>query len=238
MNNVFLLIFMYSVFGGVISIFLLFIGLLNSKFPIRPKISGIILVMMLILFTVSIINVVSKSQIYTNEKITLDEQPSTNTSFKEEITTNEIITENEISSSENEVIDSSNLTESQKFFEEAYVPFATHAEPYNFDGVRTFTEVNNYKSEIIEPINNKTLGQIFIYGKNGDYVYFNFFLIDNIETTDLINFHQDSNHLEVSVENHSGFGEIKFDKFTTRVLGEEEQKVNNVDEQREFLFGQ
>lgn len=128
---------------------------------------------------------------------------------------------------------------SLELFEAVYVPYVSRERPCSFDSVKNFAEVNNYKFEAVEPINNEILGTIILYGESGDYVYFAFPVIDNKETSMTISFYQDSSHKEVIRNDFSDYDRPSVDIYSTNIYVNgttQTQKVNGIDEQRKFLF--
>lgn len=160
-----------------------------------------------------------------NEEATTIAESETDTNINEETS---YTTENTTTSD--------TQAKSLELFEAVYVPYVSRERPCSFDGVRNFAEVNNYKFEVVEPINNETPGKITFYNENEDYVYFEFLLIDNIETTMTINFYQGSKNIEVTRNNFSNYESPSADIYFTHVVGELQKQVNDIDEQREFLF--
>lgn len=60
--------------------------------------------------------------------------------------------------------------------------------------------------------------------------------INGIETIMTVSFYQSSNKSEVSLSNYSTDGSVKYDTYNTHIIGDSENTVNTVDEQKKFLF--
>lgn len=179
-----------------------------------------------------------------NEEATTIAEAKTDTSIEEE-TSNAVESEtdtniNEETSYTTETTTTSDTqAKSLELFEAVYVPYVSRERPCSFDGVRNFAEVNNYKFEAVEPVNNKTPGTIILYGENDDYVYFNFPVIDNKETSMTISFYQGSSHKEVVRNDFSDYDRPSVDIYSTHTYTNgttQTKKVNGIDEQRQFLF--
>ena len=152
-------------------------------------------------------------------------------SIPEPNTDTEITTETETATITNENIVSS------KLFEEVYVPYANREKPFVFNTVMTYAQSVDYDTEIVEPTESE-IGSIKIIDTTGDYVYFSFLPINDIETISTVSYYQSATNSEVSLNNYSSDGSEKYDEFNTHIIGEQSTKVNGIDDQRIFLFSE
>ena len=120
-------------------------------------------------------------------------------------------------------------------FEEVYAPYAKREKSFAFGSVKAFVEESGYKYDIVEP-DEDTIGAIKVLDGSGDYVYFSFYLCNDIETIMLVSYHQDSSNSEVSLSNYSDNNSSRYDILNTHVIGESSVEVKTLDEQRNFLF--
>lgn len=122
-------------------------------------------------------------------------------------------------------------------FENVYVPYALKEKTTVFGGVKSLAESGSYKYEITEPT-EEVFGEIKILSnENDDYVYFAFFPnTDGLEVIALVNYFHSASNSEVSLKNYSKNRDPARDEYTTHIIGESDELVSGVDEQRTFLF--
>lgn len=125
--------------------------------------------------------------------------------------------------------------ESLQLFEDVYLPYANRVNTFAFKNVKTFANSCGYEAEIVEPTNDIN-ATIKISATNGDYVYFGFNLVDNIDMIMTVSFYHAASNSEVSLSNYSSDGSSIYDIYNTHVIGEQTKKVNGTDAQRDFLF--
>lgn len=172
------------------------------------------------------------------ETVELEEEtPITETFASQEITS--IATEETIESESETVLsleeNKYQTIETTDLFEQIYVPYANREKSFIFEGVKSFASTLEYKIEITEPT-EEDLGEIKIIDTNGDYVYFAFSPIDDVQIIMTVSYYHAETDSEVSLSNYSSDGSPRYDTFTTHILGESEIEVSNTDEQRDFLF--
>lgn len=127
------------------------------------------------------------------------------------------------------------IIQGSALFEEVYAPYAKREKSFAFGSVKAFIEESGYKYDIVEP-DEDTIGTIKVLDGSGDYVYFSFYLCNNVETIMLVSYHQDSSNSEVSLSNYSDNNSSRYDVLNTHVIGESSVEVKTLDEQRTFLF--
>ncbi len=120
-------------------------------------------------------------------------------------------------------------------FKSVYLPYANRENPWVFNLVKQFAQSTDYEITITEP-SSETMGTIKLTAENGDYVYFNFKPLDDIDIIMTINYYQTASESEVSLSNYSSDGSPQYDRYTTHVLGELESDVSSTQEQQLFLF--
>ena len=158
-------------------------------------------------------------------------EPNNIESTLEASTTPETTTELE-SNYETETLQQIETTE---LFEQVYVPYANREKSFVFNGVKSFVENLEYNIKITEP-SEDDLCSIKIMDTTGDYVFFLFQPINDIEIISLVSYYYAKTNSEVSMENYSIDGLPKYDKFRTHIIGENATEVSGTDEQRNFLF--
>lgn len=99
-----------------------------------------------------------------------------------------------------------------------------------FSIVKNFVEGSSYETEIVESKSIKVLDD------NGNYVYFGFKTLDGLDVINLITYYQASSNSEVSQKEYTGTELFKYEILTTHVIGEEEKEVDNIKQQKAFLF--
>lgn len=120
-------------------------------------------------------------------------------------------------------------------FEEIYVPYAEREKAVIFHLVKEYAPQSGYEYEITEPSDN-TVASIK-FKSESDYVYIAFAPgIEDIELMMIVSYYQASTDSEVSMSNYSTERSPAYDKFQTHVIGEQENDVEGIKEQREFLF--
>jgi len=124
---------------------------------------------------------------------------------------------------------------STDLFETVYFPYANREKPFLFEAVKTFAQSTNYNAEIIETT-SEAPASIKLTDENGDYVYFSFSLVNNIEMIMSVSYFSASANTEVSLSNYSADCSPKYDKFQIHTLGEQPNEAKNPSEQRNFLF--
>ncbi len=132
----------------------------------------------------------------------------------------------------------SDKTETQgvtDLFQEVYLPYANREKPFAFSLVKQFAQNTNYEIDITEP-SSEELGTITLTAPNGDYVWFSFRNINDIEIIMTVSYFQLSSDSEVSLSNYSDDGSPLYDIYRTHVLGEPISNVTNTQEQQAFLF--
>lgn len=132
----------------------------------------------------------------------------------------------------------SDKTETQgvtDLFQEVYLPYANREKPFAFSLVKQFAQNTNYEIDITEP-SSEELGTITLTAANGDYVWFSFRNINDIEIIMTVSYFQLSSDSEVSLSNYSDDGSPLYDIYQTHVLGEPISNVTNTQEQQAFLF--
>lgn len=149
-------------------------------------------------------------------------------------TTIETSTETPVSSIEFENV-TTKENEPSDLFKSVYLPYARREKPFLFNAVKAFAQSSNYEIEIDEPT-AENIGTIKFIDTTGDYVYFSFNLVNNMETIVSISYYQISSNSEVILNNYSPDGSPKYDEFTTHIIGESSVKVNDPEEQQDFLF--
>ena len=158
-------------------------------------------------------------------------EPNNIESTLEASTTPETATELE-SNYETETLQQIETTE---LFEQVYVPYANREKSFVFNGVKSFVENLEYDIKIMEP-SEDDLCSIKIMDTTGDYIFFLFQPVNDIEVISLVSYHCAKTNSEVSMENYSIDGLPKYDKFKTHIIGENATEVSGTDEQRNFLF--
>lgn len=124
---------------------------------------------------------------------------------------------------------------STELFESIYVPYANREKAFWFELVKTFVQTTEYEIEITEPTSD-TIAEIKLTDNNGDYVYFAFNSINDIEVIIIVSYYRDATTSEVSMSNFSSDGSPAYDTFSTHVIGEQSNEVDGTAEQRLFLF--
>lgn len=157
-----------------------------------------------------------------------DSQEITNISV-EETTEPESETVLPLEGNEDQTIETTDL------FEQIYVPYANREKSFIFNSVKSFVSTLEYKVEISEPT-EEDLGEIKVIDINGDYVYFAFSPINDVQTIMIVSYYRAETGSEVSMDNYSFDGSPLYDNFTTHILGESNIEVSSTDEQRNFLF--
>lgn len=150
----------------------------------------------------------------------------------------------DISSKENEnsnteVVDTTKTDiKGTSLFEDVYVPYASREKTtVLFQGVKVFAENCGYSYEITEGDESSVTSIKII--ENDDYVYFAFSTNSaGIETIMTVSYYQSSSNSEVSLSNYSTDGDFSYDKLDTHIIGESSIEVDNIEQQREFLFAQ
>lgn len=122
-----------------------------------------------------------------------------------------------------------------KLFEEVYLPYANRKKSFEYNSVKQFAQSSNYELEITEPSSEES-GSITLTAENGDYVYFGFKSIDNINVVRTVSYFQTSSNSEVSLNNYSSYNSSEYDIYNTHVLGSPNSKVSDTQEQQAFLF--
>lgn len=173
----------------------------------------------------------STTETVPTENISTETAPVTDSSLNDQEVDNSSETAIR-SETDSESMENVNSTE---LFESIYVPYANREKAYFFESVKTFVQTTEYEIEITEPTPD-IVAQIKLTDNNGDYVYFAFHPIDDIEMLMVVNYYRDATTSEVSMSNYSTNGSPAYDAFSTHVIGEGENKVNGTDEQRLFLF--
>lgn len=125
--------------------------------------------------------------------------------------------------------------EISQLFKTVYLPYANREQSFIFDAVKSFALSTEYDAEITEPT-SEDFGEIKLTDENGDYVYFGFNPINNVETIMIVSYYQASTNSEVSLSNFSSDGSRQYDTYDTHVLGESSVEVSGPDEQQRFLF--
>lgn len=122
-------------------------------------------------------------------------------------------------------------------FEQIYVPFAKGENRTGISDVKIFLEDNDYEFTCVDPT-SESIGEITVTdSENEDYVYFAFLERDSgVQTIMTASYYQKLSNSEVALSNYSTNGDHAYDQLTIHNLGEENQNVNTVDEQREFFF--
>lgn len=120
-------------------------------------------------------------------------------------------------------------------FQEVYLPYANREKPFAFSLVKQFAQNTNYEIDITEP-SSEELGTITLTAPNGDYVWFSFRNINDIEIIMTVSYFQLSSDSEVSLSNYSDDGSPLYDIYRTHILGEPISNVTNTQEQQAFLF--
>ena len=183
--------------------------------------------------TISFVNgkVSSKSQFGLTANTNSSDDNITDTDNQSEKTEEVIDSENvNIAENETKEIQSSDL------FENVYVHYANREKPFIFEGVKSFAQSSGYQINIIEPTEQE-LGEIKMIDSNGDYVYFCFLPIDGVEIIRSVSYYHSINNSEVTFSNYSQNDSPEYDQFAVHNIGDSPNYVNNIDEQREFLFG-
>lgn len=125
-------------------------------------------------------------------------------------------------------------TEDTALFEDIYAEYVDPAKnerrPKVFSVVKTFVESTGYKTEIVNSESIK------VFDDNGNYVYFGFKPLDGLDVINLITYYQVSSNSEVSQKEYTGTELFKYEILTTHVIGEEEKEVDNIKQQKAFLF--
>lgn len=125
-------------------------------------------------------------------------------------------------------------TEDTALFEDIYAEYVDPAKnerrPKVFSVVKTFVESTGYKTEIVNSESIK------VFDDNGNYVYFGFKPLDGLDVINLITYYQASSNSEVSQKEYTGTELFKYEILTTHVIGEEEKEVDNIKQQKAFLF--
>lgn len=143
-----------------------------------------------------------------------------------------LVAENEATSNPNE---SSPPIVGMDLFELVYVPFAQGEERTAFSDVKAFIDDSGYEYSCVEPTTEST-GEIKVFSDD-DYVYFAFFeRSSGAYTIMTVSYYHASSNSEVSLSNYSTNGDHSYDKLTTHKIGESDETVSSVAEQREFLF--
>lgn len=126
-------------------------------------------------------------------------------------------------------------------FESVYVPYATRQKDFTFEDIeldiKAYAESNEVSFDMKDATSD-SLGTITLYDGSGDYIFFGFsyFGGTNLQILCTVSYFQDASNSEVALSNFSSYGEAQYDKYTTHVIGELDNEVLGVDEQREFLF--
>lgn len=173
----------------------------------------------------------STTETVPTENISTETAPVTDSSLNDQKVDNSSETAIR-SETDSESMENVNSTE---LFESIYVPYANREKAYFFESVKTFVQTTEYEIEITEPTSD-TFAQIKLADNNGDYVYFVFNSIDDIEIIMSVSYYQGATTTEVSMSNYSTDGSPAYDTFSTHVIGEQANKVDGTDEQRLFLF--
>lgn len=122
-----------------------------------------------------------------------------------------------------------------RLFEKVYVPFASRKKGTSYVVVKSFAENSDFKTKITKPTNTQ-IGSIEVIAANGDYVYFSFYEVKDVDVIMTVSYHSKKKKREVSLENYSSDNSFEYDELTTQVIGEDSKKVSNIKKQREFLF--
>lgn len=162
-----------------------------------------------------------------------ESQPETESNNLDSSITSEITTEPE--SESNYKTETIQQIETTELFEQVYVPYANREKSFVFYGVKSFVENLEYDIKITEP-SEDDLCSIKIMDTTGDYIFFLFQPVNDIEVISLVSYHCAKTNSEVSMENYSIDGLPKYDKFKTHIIGENATEVSGTDEQRNFLF--
>lgn len=124
-----------------------------------------------------------------------------------------------------------------ELFTSVYLPYANREKPWLFSAVKAFAESCGYPSEITEPT-EEIVGTIKVSDTNGDYVYFAFSENAAIgeDTIMIVSFYRAATNSEVSISNYSSDGSSEYDVFNVHVVGESDNVVASIEEQKVFLF--
>lgn len=167
------------------------------------------------------------TQIYLDSKENKIEESS---SITETAKTSQLTTLEETTIALSEQIETTDL------FENIYVPYANREMPSTFVMVEEFAKESGYEVNIVEPT-DEIVGSIKLFDENGDYVYFSSKEVDDIEVIWKVSFYRAITNSEVNMTDYSSGKSISYNaEYNTHIIGESYQKVNGVDEQREFLF--
>lgn len=167
-----------------------------------------------------------------------DSEQNQPTTEPEEVDEEEIIV---IDDTDEEPIESEDKTPKKqsnatKLFNKIYVPYASRKNPFAFTAVEQYVKSSGFKYKSKKPSSTE-VGEIKVTAKNGDYVYFVFYSANNVEVIMTVSYYQKEYDSEVSLSNYSSDNSQAYDKLSTHIIGEEDEEVDDVDDQREFLFG-
>ena len=85
---------------------------------------------------------------------------------------------------------------------------------------------------------SETIGTIMLSDQNNDYVFFQFYTLNGIESITDVTYYQNSSNSEVSFSNYSPDRSPVYDIYQTHIIGESHEDVNGIEEQESFLFTQ
>ena len=236
MNNFFLALLLLSLLCIIIFIIQILINL-TKKHPAKKsliKLGLSITVFIISFFGFGFTTAIPQTNINSSKLTINDSTPedSESSSFDESSTLKTDTTSTESSEPVSVKVDSQDVTD---LFQEVYLPYANREKPFSFSLVKQFAQSTNYDIEITEP-SSEEIGSIKLTAPNGDYVWFGFKPVDDIETIMTVSYFQFASNSEVSLSNYSSDNSPLYDIYKTHVLGEPNSNVTNTQEQQAFLF--